>query len=142
MKQFYPKGLEHLLNGDIDYTNDRICVAMLDLTKYTPDFANDEYLSDIPETAIVASALLDGKTNVKGVADANDTIFVQLTGAPIQAYAIFVDTYNRDTSMLIVFNDGKGEGEVPDADTLFPIVPDGTDYTLTWPETEEKIFAL
>ena len=44
MKRFYPKGLQHILNGDVDYINSQIAVVLIDLAVYTPDFDTDEYI--------------------------------------------------------------------------------------------------
>lgn len=111
MKRFYPRGFQHILDGDVDYTNSRIAVALIDLAIYTPDFDNDEYLSDISPSAIISSALLDGKTNVNGIADANDTTFLKVEGAVCRAIVFYLqpENLNTETSILIAFNDGKSQ---------------------------------
>jgi hypothetical protein len=105
--RLYGKAKEALGGGLIDWVNDDIRVILLDLTEYTPNFDADETLENIPEDARVAVAALSGKTNTLGVLDANDVTFGSVTGEPVEAYVLYKHTGSEDTSLLILYCDGK-----------------------------------
>ena len=78
----YDKGRESFLLGQIAWGTDAIKCVLLDTGVYTPNMATDQFLSDIPVGARVAtSPNLAGKTSAAGVADADDVLFTAVTGA-------------------------------------------------------------
>lgn len=135
MNTLYGKGRDKFLTADIDYINHRIMVSLISLSFYTPDFDVDEFLSDIPEDAIIATEVLTGKvTNGLGTADADDMNFIAVTSEhQIDAAVIWYDTGIKQTSPLIVYYDDS-----PD----LPITPTEEDIAISWPDDANKIFTL
>lgn len=136
--QVYPKALDKFLTGDIDYVNDRIICLLIALDLYTPDFNNDEFLSSIPEDAVLSTELLTGKeTSGTGVADADDITFTSVptngNGYDVKALVMVKDTGLRTTSPLMLFYDTS-----PD----LPVTPTGDDINVTWSDDSNKIFKL
>ncbi len=135
--RYYDKGLDKFCTGDIDWVNDSIYVSPVFLDEYTPDFANDEFLSSIPEAAIPASGAIDGKyTSGDGVMDGDDVLLVSVPGDGVKeanALVIWKNTGNRITSALIAYID---EG------TQFPFVPNGGNISIMWSDDVNKILTL
>jgi hypothetical protein len=91
---------------------------------YTVNLSTHEFLSDIPAGARVGiSAALGGKTFSSGVLAANNAFFSGLSGASVEAVALFKDTGSPATSPLICYID-SGTG--------IPYTPGGGDYTHRW----------
>lgn len=131
----YGKGRDKFLMGDLDWINNRIMVSLISLSLYTLQIDVDEFLSDVPDAAIIASELLAGKvSNGLGTADADDINFLAVTSVfQIDAVIIWYDTRIKQTSPLIVYYD--------DAPTL-PIIPTNDDIAISWPDDANKIFTL
>lgn len=124
MTDFYDKGLEKFLRGEIAYHSDNIKSVLLDVADYTVDLANDEFLSDIPSAAQVAiSPNMIGKSTTAGVADATSPYaFPTVTGDPCEALAYFKDTGDPATSPLISYHDSAVSG--------LPVTPNGGDINI------------
>lgn len=140
MNQKYPKGLDKFLTADIDYINDRILCLLVTLELYTPDFDNDEFLSSIPEEAILSQEVLTGKeTSGTGVADADDITFSSVPAGDydVDALIMIKDTSIRDSSALFLYYDDTGTEP-----NQFPITPTGDDINISWPDDDNKIFKL
>ena len=130
----YAKGREGFLDGSIDWDTDTIKVVLVDGADYTPDLTLHDTLSDIPSAARVAvSPALTGKTVVDGVADADDVTLTSVTGDQFEYVIIYQDTGDETTSRLILFIDDA---------TGLPCTPNGSDITIQWPDTADKIFKL
>jgi len=130
----YDKARESFLKGELSWSNDTIKCALVDLDDYTPDLANDQFLSEIPSGAIVAvSQALSNKTTVAGVADADDALLSAVAGDTCEAIVLFQDTGTPSTSKLI--------GLIDTAAGL-PIEPNGGDLTVVWDAGANKIFKL
>jgi len=130
----YDTARESFLNGEIDWTSDNIKVVLVDTNDYTVDINSDQYLSDIPSGARVAtSSNLGSKTTTAGVADAADVTFTTVTGDQSEALVIYQDSGNAATSRLIAYIDTS---------TGLPITPNGADIILAWSDGDNKIFKL
>lgn len=130
----YDKGRQKFLDGSIAWSSDDIKVALIDIAAYSVDLANDEYLSDIPGAAIVAtSGNLVGKTSTAGVADAADATFLGVAGPTVEAAVVYKDTGAAATSPLIAYIDDA---------TGLPLTPDGGTVLLQWDDTADRIFKL
>lgn len=135
----YDKAREGFLNGDIDWTGDTIKVVLLDIAvenyEYAVDLAADQYLSDVPAQARIATATLTGKSATAGVADAADVTFSSVTNndRPCQALVIYKDTGSEGTSPLIAYID-TGES--------LPVTPNGSDIVIAWSDVYSRIFKL
>jgi hypothetical protein len=137
----YDKAREAFLNGDLDWLNDTIKAILVDVKQadetviYDLDLAADQYLSDVPVAARIATATLASKTATGGVADAADITFnaVSNEGEACEALILYKDTGSESTSPLIAYID---EG------LSLPITPNGGDIVLEWSNAHSKIFAL
>jgi hypothetical protein len=121
----YDKGREGFLDGSIDWDTNAIKAVVCDGT-YTPNFATDDNLDDIPGGAQIShSPVFTGKTVAAGVADADDPLFTAVTaGKTLNRLVIYKDTGVAATSRLIGAIDtlaGGGAMSIPTSggDLLF-----------------------
>lgn len=134
--QLYRKGKEKILQGQIAWELDDIKCVLVDTGVYTPDLLNDEYLSDIPYAARVAtSPRMTGMSAFNGIADADDVTINSVSGSTFELVVVFKDTANELTSPLIIYIDET-------ADITLPVVPTGAPVIIRWPSTANKIFRL
>lgn len=130
----YDKGREKFLLGEIDWIDNDIKAALVDLADYTPNLATDEFLDDIAGGAIVAtSGNLASKTATAGVADCANFTFSAVTGDQSEAVVIYKDTGVAATSPLIA---------IIDTATGLPVTPNGGDITVTVDDGANKLFKL
>lgn len=130
----YDLAREAFLGGDIAFDTDNIKAALLDLTDYTPNLTTNQFLSDVPAGAIVAtSGNLAAKTITLGVADAADVTFTAVTGDESEYILLYQDTGVDATSRLIALIDTA---------TGLPVTPNGGDITVQWDSGANKIFKL
>lgn len=128
----YDSAREAFLTGGIAWLTDTIKVVAVDAADY-PFAATDDFLSDIPAGARVATATLAGKTATGGVADATDTTLTGVTGDQFEALVIYKDTGVEATSQLICYLDSY---------TGLPLTPNSGDVTIVWPSGANKIFKI
>lgn len=122
--QLYKKFKEKLLKAELDFIDDTIKVVLIDTANYTVDIDNDEYLSDVPLIARVATSdALTGKTANSGIADADNVTFDTISSVSIESFVLFKDTGDEATSPLISYHDDA---------TNLPIVPLGVDIEIRW----------
>jgi hypothetical protein len=130
----YAKFKERVLSGEIDMLSDDIKCVLVDANDYTVDLAEDEFLSDIPVGARVAtSANLTGKSTTGGIFDADDATFTAPTGDQCEALVVYKDSGDPATSPL---------GAYIDEAVGLPVTPAGVDITVAWDNGARKIFAL
>lgn len=129
----YNKGRQRFATADLDWIDDTIKVVAIDQSDYTMALTH-EFLSSIPSAAFVSAHMpLANKTATDGVVDADDVVFVAVSGDSIEAVVIYKDTGDPATSPLIAYLD-QGTG--------LPITPNGGDITLSWDNGVYKIFRL
>lgn len=135
MNALYAHGADRFATGDIDWINDDIRVAGVDLSKYTPNMEDDLYLSDIPALAQVCAVALIGKvTDGKGTMDADDVdLPATAAGSQITGLVLYKWTGNAMTSPLIALYDDC---------TGIPVLTAGAPIPIQWPESAEKILSL
>lgn len=137
--QLYPKGRQKFLEGLIHWSaTDTFKVYLIDEATYVVNFTTDEFASTIDTSGgdIATSAALTGLTSTDGVANANDAVFTAVAGpTTAEALVIWKDTAVLSSSPLLVYMD---EAQV----TGLPITPNGSDLTVQWGETNDKIFVL
>lgn len=113
--------------GDLDFENDAFSAVLVDTDLYAPNRETDQNIGDIPDGAIIAETLLQGKF-VDGLQlHADNAIFPSVPAGDLIARAIVVyrdDVSVSDSALFLLFH----EDDVPD----LPIVPDGTDITISW----------
>lgn len=130
----YDKARKRATEGGLGWLTGNIKCVLVDAADYTASQANDEFLSDVPGAARVAtSANLANKTNTAGVCDADDASFTAVSGDQSEAVVIYRDTGVAGTSELIAYLDTV---------TGLPITPSGTDIVLVWDNGANKIFKL
>lgn len=130
----YGLGREGFLGSDIDWDADTIKVVAIDTAAYTVAIDTHQFLSDIAAGARIAiSAALSTKTKALGVANAANVVWSAVTGASIEAIAIYQDTGVEGTSRLIAYIDTA---------TGLPVTPNGGDINLNWDTGADKIFKL
>jgi hypothetical protein len=134
MNALYDKGRQKFLEGAVAWLTDDIKCCLVNGTDYTVNLGSDEFLSDIPGAAIIAtSGNLASKTSTGGVADAADINFTAVSGDQIDAIVIYKDTGSDATSPLLLYCD-SGVG--------LPFTPIGSDILLGWENGSTKIFKL
>lgn len=131
----YDLARQKFLNGQIDWTDHDIKIALVDTNDYSVNLATDEFLDDIDATAIVAtSANLGGKTTTAGVADANDVTLSTVTGDQSEALVIYRDNDGTAAaSPLIAYIDTA---------TGLPVTPNGSDIQIIWDDGSNRVFKL
>ena len=101
----YKKAKEALLNGQISAGNS-IKVAFLDTTIYSANENTDEFISDIPTSAIKhRSNSLENVTSLLGTLDASDLFVDGYSGQPFQAIALYQSGSSDSNSRLICYID-------------------------------------
>lgn len=129
----YDLGRQAFLEGDIAILTDTINIVLIDTDDYTADLATDQYLSDIPAGARVATTTLGSKTSTDGVFDAADATFTAVSGDESEAIVIYKHTGVEGTSQLIAYIDTA---------TGLPVIPSSGDITVTWDAGVNAIFKL
>jgi len=125
----YAKGIKKILEGAIDFTSDTIKVALVDTDVYIPDYAADEFHSDL-SAGIVEEATLSNITLPEdGVVDGDDILFTSLTGNEFELVVIFKDTGVSSTSPLIGFSSVS-------------FTPVGDDLKVVWNSGTNRILAI
>ena len=133
--QLYTLGRQAISDGaSIAWLTDNIKAVLVDSGQYTPNFATDANLSDIPVGARTAtSGNLASKTNVGGVFDAADAVISAVTGVQSEYLVLYKDTGTASTSKLIAYIDTA---------TGLPVTPTGADITISWDNGANKIFKI
>lgn len=127
----YKKGIENILNGNIDLDTDTIEIILVDTADYTLNIATDDALADIPAAARVAiSGALTSVTLTDGVFDAADVTLTSVSGDVSEAIVIYKDSGVEATSYLIA---------ILDTGTGLPVTPDGGNITVAWAATANRI---
>lgn len=133
--RLYELGRQAFAEGAINWPADDIRAVLVDLADYTPNFTTDEFLSDVPVGARVATmaASMAGKSAPLGVCDANDVTFPSVSGDVSEAVVIYKHTGSDATARLIAYIDTAGN---------LPVTPNGTNVTVEWDNGSNKIFRL
>lgn len=125
----YPKAKEALIKGDLDLDG-VIRAVLIDTAVYTYSAAHDNY-DDLSGVVGAESGALASKTFTNGVFDAADITFTAVTGATVEAIALFLDTGTPSTDKLIAYIDSASG---------LPVTPNGGDINIAWHAS--GIFAL
>jgi hypothetical protein len=132
----YIKAIEALWQAGIDLLGDTINLVLC-TSAYTPDTSStgDEFLSDIPLIARVATQTLSGKTFIAGVFAAANVVFVApAAGHLIVQAVLYKDASPESGARLIRL--------ITDAPPLNAggKLTDGQDITFLFPGDANKIF--
>jgi len=134
----YDKGREAFLSAAINMTSDTIRALLVNASAghYVASQTTHQYLSDVSSgDRLAASNALSSITITAGVVNAASALFTSATPSIYGATAIILykDTGSASTSPLICYIDSY---------VGLPIVIDGSDITLYWPTSANKIFRL
>ena len=122
----YSESLESFAKGEIDWLGDDIKLVLLDDADYTAAVTTDQFLSDIPAAARVAtSGNFTGKTATLGACDADDVVLTSVMGDPVENAAVYQDTGIESTSRLIMYL-------ATDTDGPISFTPTGDKLTVRW----------
>lgn len=129
----FDKGRQAFLEATVAWLTDTIKLVLVS-SAYAPNVATNQFLSDIPIGAQVAtSGAFVGKTSTAGVANATNVTLPAVSGAQCLYIVIFKDTGVAGTSpVLVIF----------DTATNLPITPNGGDIIVQWDTGANKIFKL
>lgn len=123
-----------MLTGQFGWTTDPIVVILIATGQYVPS-VNHASLLDVPASARVAmSAVLTGRTVSVNVVDADDYLFTDVSGPPVDSVIFAVNSGNDATSWLICHLDSAISG--------LPFNPSASPVQLTWNNGADKILAL
>lgn len=128
----YPKYKEAVIQSSANSSlTGTVKVALVDTGTYTYNAAH-EFLTSL--TGVVGTAQTIGATKsyTNGVFDGGDVTFTAVSGATVEALAIYIDTGVAGTSRLVAYIDTGVTG--------LPVTPNGGDITITW--NASGIFAL
>lgn len=130
----YDAGRSAFLDGGIAWSSDNIKFVMVDTGAYTVDLANDQFLSDIPSGARIAtSGNVTSKTSTAGVADGTVPSIGSVTGPTVEAIVAYKDTGSAATSPLIAYWDTA---------TGLPFTPNGGAAAISNSGGSDKFFTL
>lgn len=136
----YDNAKASLKLGFISWLDDSFAVALVNtgLDYGYQALPSDIRLSDIPRSAIVATAPLENTAIIDGAACADDVCFEYVTasikGEVVSAMVIYKDTSDAETSTLICYIDTTFGS--------FPLVPNGGDIKIGWDIGPNKIFFI
>ena len=117
---WYTKGVEHFMRGDINLLGGNIKCVIINEALYTVNMDTNEFLSDIPVGARVATVALAGVAVTGGLFKCTSPLNygILAAGPALNACAFYQDSGSPATSLLIGFAAGN-------AAMGFPITPDG-----------------
>lgn len=123
-----------MLSGQFSWTGDNVVAILVATGLYEPS-VNHATLLDVPASARVAtSEILTGRTVNVNVVDADDYLYTDVSGPPVNAVLLVSYGTSEATSYLIC--------HIDDAITGLPFNPAASPVQLTWSNGDSKIFAL
>ena len=123
-----------MLTGQFNWTTDDVVAVLVATGLYEPS-VNHATLLDVPASARVATSdILTGRTVAVNVVDADDYLYTNVSGPPVNAVLLVSNGSNDATSYLICHLD--------DAVTGIPFNPAASPVQITWSNGPDKIFAL
>lgn len=129
----FPAIKAKMLAGQFNWLTDPVVAVLIAAGKYTPS-VNHASLLDIPVSARVATSdVLTGKSIQVNVVDADDYLYTSVSGLPVAAVVLAVNSGVPATSWLICYLDQVSG---------LPFSPGGGPIQLTWSNETGKIFAL
>jgi len=131
----YSKAKQALLRGEINTNSSNYRVALLNKNNYTPDALTDQYLSQIPQNAIVGTSdNLSNITSINGVLDASN-IDISHNGTAFDSLVFYqVGSSNANSILLFYLDNSSG---LPFEGSNLPL-----SITINWSDSNTKILAL
>jgi hypothetical protein len=130
----YSKAKQNILNGVFDFSTDDIRVLFVN-QNYSPNQTSNEYVSDIPGSAIVyRSEELVNFTNTLGVLDADDLLITNYPGYAFKYLILYKNTGSDQSSPLIA--------KIEDSTGLPFVGSSPITLSITWDNGPNKIIAI
>jgi hypothetical protein len=132
----YKKAKESLLNGEFNLSSNNLKVLLIDKSLYTPNENSDQYISDIPASAIKKrSNNMTNVVNSLGTLDADDVFLSDYNGQSFNGIVLYQSGNSDSNSKLIFFIDTS---------TGLPFVGSNsnTPVTIIWSDSNTKIFSI
>lgn len=127
----YAKAKESWLDNTLDLNDGDIRALFIDGADYTPNFATDDFLADVPGGARIGTATALANTTVTdGVFDADDTNMTSVTGDQFEHILLYLHTGSDATAKLVCLID------------VTPTTPNGGDILIQWDNGASKIFRI
>jgi hypothetical protein len=132
----YSRAKQAFLEGDLDLTGQELKVLFVNKSLYTPNFSTNQYVSDIPSSAIVfrTSNIVD-TTAQNGIFDAADILIDPYPGTGFGAIVVY-QVGSSDTNSRLIFFIDESEG-LPFAGVNEPLL-----LSLQWNNESGKILSL
>ena len=132
----YKKAKESLLNGEFNLSSNNLKVLLIDKSLYTPNENSDQYISDIPASAIKKRS--NNITNVVsslGVLDADNVSIGDYNGQYFDGVVLYQSGSSDSNSKLIFFIDTSSG---------LPFVGSNSDtpVTIIWSDSNTKILSI
>lgn len=122
----YPSAKKSLLDADIDLLADDIRVALVDTGTVSYNSAHD-FVNDISAGIVARSGALQNKTTTAGTFDADDITINAVTGATVEAVAVYKYNASDSSAALVAWIDTAADNTTPLAFT-----PNGSNVTITF----------
>lgn len=123
--KIYPKYKAAAISGGAnhDLVGGTVKLVLIDTGAYTYSDTH-EFLSDVPSGARIAlTAALTGKAvSTAAVFSSSNSVFPTVSGASVEAVAMYIDTGSPATSRLVAFWDTSITG--------LPVTPSGASYNV------------
>jgi hypothetical protein len=127
----YAKAKESWLDNTLDLNDGDIRALFIDGADYTPNFATDDFLADVPAGARIGTATALANTTVTdGVFDADDTNMAAVTGDQFEHILLYLHTGSDATAKLVCLID------------VTATTPNGGDILIQWDNGTNKIFKI
>lgn len=124
------KQSEH--EGDIAIASDDMRCLAVD-SAYTPDFATDQFVDDIPAAAILSRSAALTCASVLGVFDCDPfTLPAVTSGKTCNAYVFYKYDASDAAARLYLYKDNSAD---------LPKLANGEDFTVTPDDGANKVFA-
>jgi hypothetical protein len=132
----YAKAKQALLEGDLDLTGQTLRLLFIKKSLYTQNFSTNQYVSDIPSSAIVfRTTNITGVTAQNGTLDAVDVVEDSYPGMEFDAIVLYqVGSSDADSRLIFFIDESEG---LP-----FTGVNESLLLTLKWNNESGKILSL
>lgn len=132
----YGKAKESLLKGEINLLSNQIKILIINTSLYTPSQNSDQFVSDIPSSAIIKrSNALQNVSVTLGVLDADDLIIGDYDGSAFSAVIGYQVAATDASSRLIFYVDTAIGLPFTGASSSSPV-------TIVWENGANKIISL
>ena len=121
----YPLWKEQLLQftTDNNLSAGNVKVALIDTSLYSYNVAH-QYWTSASAASVGTPQTIGSKTFTGGPFDGADVTFTAVTGLPVEALIIWIDTGTPGDSPLVAYIDTSVTG--------LPVTPNGGNITITW----------